>query len=47
MGTLNVYTSRYSDGGNQLLWTTTGNQGQSWIRNYLEIKSSVPFKVFF
>ena len=45
MGSLNVYKTIYNDGGYELLWTISDNQGPSWLRTYLEIKSSVPFKV--
>lgn len=45
MGTLNLYKTRYNDGGYELIWSQTGDQGRNWLRKYIEIKSTGPFKV--
>ena len=45
MGTLNLYKTRYIDGGYELIWSESGDKGRTWLRNYIEIKSTVPFKV--
>jgi hypothetical protein len=45
MGDLNLYKTGYKDGAYEPVWNISGNQGQSWKRNYLEIKSTVAFKV--
>ena len=47
MGTLNLYTTRFMDGGYELVWSISGDQGRSWLRKYIEIKSTGPFKVCF
>jgi|LakMenEpi03Aug12_release.lakeMendotaPanAssembly.Ray.scaffolds.fasta_scaffold3224721_1 hypothetical protein len=45
MGTLNLYKTGNSNGGNELLWSQSGNLGQTWIRKYIEIFSETAFKV--
>ena len=45
MGSLNLYKTRFSDGGYEMIWSDSGNKGQTWLRNYIEINSDVPFKV--
>jgi hypothetical protein len=47
MGSLSVYKTSFSDGGNQIVWTQSGDKGRFWLRTYMEIKSTTPFKVFF
>ena len=47
MGTLNLYKTSYSNGGYELLWSQSGNLGQTWIRNYMEIFSETAFKVYY
>ena len=47
MGSLNVYKTSFIDGGNQLVWTESGDKGRYWLRAYMEIKSTTPFKVYF
>jgi hypothetical protein len=45
MGDLNLFKTGYKDGAYESVWNISGNQGQNWKRNYLEIKSADPFKV--
>ena len=47
MDSIKLYKTINSDGGYELLWVDSGNKGQKWLRNYIEIKSNVPFKVKF
>ena len=45
MGSLKLYKTIYANGQYELLWNITGNQGNNWNRNFIEIKSTSPFKV--
>ena len=45
MGVLNLYKTRYSDGGYELIWSKSGDMGRYWFRSFIEVKSNVPFKV--
>lgn len=45
MGTLNLYKTVYNSEGYELIWSRSGNLGQTWIRNYIEIRSESAFKV--
>ena len=45
MGSLNLYKTTFANGAYELLWNVSDNQGNSWKRTYLEIKSTAPFKV--
>lgn len=45
MGIINLYKTKYSDGGYELIWSETGDKGRFWLRKEVEIKSTAPFKV--
>lgn len=45
MGTLNLYKASFRDGGYELIWTESADQGRFWLRKHVEIKSKTPFKV--
>ena len=45
MGDLKLLKTSNANGAYDTVWSISGNQGQSWRRNFIEIKSTVPFKV--
>jgi hypothetical protein len=47
MGSLKLYKTSYIEEGYELLWSTTGNKGQTWSRQYIQVSSNQPFKVNF
>ncbi|CAF0808194.1 unnamed protein product, partial [Brachionus calyciflorus] len=46
MGSLNLYIKNYAeDGSQQKIWSNSGNQGDLWLRNMIDIQDGLPFQI--